>query len=379
MKKTLVVILSETRANELTFDNFKKNVIDELNADLCLCIGIKSDYNYDNPFYQLAKHKFLYNEPQDFGDALEYAYNTIIKDRPNYECLPNINSLYGKIKNPSQFTENIICYGNQKNINFNDFNDDEIIIHTEDFPDDLWKNKVFGIKHSKNDNFVNQNHVITYKKHLYWREFLKVKDQFLGGIIDKDNQHPGSAGILIFFRWFLLKNLIDNDLINKYDRFIITRSDFIYKLPHPKVEHMNENFIWIPDDEFYGGYTDRHVVLSKKNIESYLNIFNNFVMRSNEYFMKMIDKSDWNLEKIIKFHLEQNNVLHLVKEFPYVMYSVRNINGSTRWAKGEYSNELGYYIKYESEFNKSGYYKKKFEESGLTIDEFYKKILKNLV
>jgi hypothetical protein len=287
--------------------------------------------------------------------------------------------LYGKIKNPSQFTENIICYGNQKNINFNDFNDDEIIIHTEDFPDDLWKNKVFGIKHSKNDNFVNQNHVITYKKHLYWREFLKVKDQFLGGIIDKDNQHPGSAGILIFFRWFLLKNLIDNDLINKYDRFIITRSDFIYKLPHPKVEHMNENFIWIPDDEFYGGYTDRHVVLSKKNIESYLNIFNNFVMRSNEYFMKMIDKSDWNLEKIIKFHLEQNNVLHLVKEFPYVMYSVRNINGSTRWAKGEYSNELGYYIKYESEFNKSGYYKKKFEESGLTIDEFYKKILKNLV
>ena len=36
MSKTLVIILSETRAHELTFDNFKKNVIDELNADLSL-------------------------------------------------------------------------------------------------------------------------------------------------------------------------------------------------------------------------------------------------------------------------------------------------------------------------------------------------------
>ena len=53
--------------------------------------------------------------------------------------------------------------------------------------------------------------------------------------------------ILTLFRWFLLKNLLDNDLLNKYDRFIITRSDFIYQLPHPKIEYMNENCIWIPE------------------------------------------------------------------------------------------------------------------------------------
>ena len=49
---------------------------------------------------------------------------------------------------------------------------------------------------------------------------------------------------------------------------------------------MNNNCIWIPDCEHYGGYTDRHVVLSKNNIESYLNILNNLVLRSNEYFME---------------------------------------------------------------------------------------------
>jgi len=300
--------------------------------------------------------------------------HTISQNKPKYECLCNVNALYGKIQVPQQSTDNITYYENIQNIN--ELNDDEVIIYTKDFPDNLFKNQVYGIKNSENNELVIQENVITYKKPLYWREFLKIKYKilggFLGGIKDSHNQHQGSAGILIFFRWFLLKNLIDNDLINKYDRFIITRSDYIYQLPHPKVEHMNENCIWIPDCEHYFGYTDRHVVLSKNNIESYLNILNNFVLRSNEFFLKMNYINDWNIEKLIGFNLEQNNVLHLVKEFPYVMYAVRNINGSTQWSGGTYSNELGYYIKYPSEYDKSSYYKNEFEKSKLTIDEFYK-------
>ena len=372
MSKTLVIILSETRAYELTFNNFKINVIDELNADLCLCIGIKSDYNYDNPFFKLAKYKFLYNEPDDYGDAFEYAYNILSKDIPKYDKLLNINALHGKLTLPKQSTENIKYYGNNENINIDDFNEDEIIIHTKQFSDENWKNQIYGINKSDNNNLISQDNIITYKKPLHWREFLKVKNQFMGGIKDNENQHPGSAGILIYFRWFLLKNLIDNDLLNKYDRFIITRSDFIYQLPHPKIELMNENCIWIPDCEHYNGYTDRHAVLSKNNIENYLNIFNNMVCRSNDYFFKMINKCEWNLEQLIKFHLEQKNVVHLVKEFPYIMYSVRNINGSTRWKEGNYSNELNYYIKYQTEYDKSNYYKTEFNKSGLHIDEFYK-------
>ena len=373
MSKTLVIILSETRASELTFNNFKKNIIDELNADLCVCIGVKPEYNYDDPFYKLAKYKFLYDEPVDYGNAFEYAYNIISLNKPKYEKLENINALHSKIQHPLQIKENIIYYGlNETNIlNFEKINDDEIVIHTKDFPNDIWKNQVYGIKNSYN-NFINEKNVITYKKPLYWREFLKIQNQFLGGVIDSDNQHPGSAGILIFFRWFLLKNLIDNDLINKYDKFIITRSDFIYQLPHPKVEYMNPNCVWIPDSEQYGGYTDRHVVLSKNNIEQYLNILNNIVLKSNEYFMKMKNYNEWNLERIIKFNLDQHNIS--VKEFPYIMYSIRNINGSTRWSGGQYSNELGYYIKYQSEYDKSSYYKSNFEKSELSIDEFYKDI-----
>jgi len=380
MLKTLVIVLSETRASELTFDNFKKNVINELNADLCVCIGVKPDYDYDNPFYKLAKYKFTYDEPDDYGDAFEYAYNTISANRPKYECLKDMTAIHSKITNQKHSNEDYTYYGYKKEITeFDDFLEDENITHhSKDFSNDLWKNVVYGIKKSKSI-IVSECHVNTYMKPLYWREFLKIKDQFLGGIKDDDNQHPGSAGILIFFRWFLLKNIIDNDLINKYDRFIITRSDFIYQLPHPKVENMNENFIWIPDCEYYNGYTDRHVILSKKNIICYLNILNNMVLKSNEYFIKMenLNIQNWNLELLIKFHLGQNNVLHTVKEMPYIMYTVRNINGKTRWMSGIYSNEFGYFIKYHTEYNKSSYYKNEFENSGLTIDEFYSNLYEN--
>jgi hypothetical protein len=373
MSKTLVIILSETRAHELTYDNFKKNVIDELNADLCVCIGITPEYDINNPYYKLAKYKFVYDEPNDFGDAFDYAYNIISLNKPKYEILNNINALYAKLSNAKQSTDNIRYQGHMENINFDEDND-EIVVHTKDFYDNLWKDQVYSIKNSY-DNLISQENVITYKKSLYWREFLKLKNQFLGGIKDETNQHPGSAGILIFFRWFLLKNLLENDLINNYDRFIITRSDFIYQLPHPKIELMDETKIWIPDCEHYGGYTDRHVILSKNNIVPYLNILNNITLRSNEYYMKMKNHYEWNLEKVIKFHLEENNVLHLVKEFPYIMYSVRNINGSSRWMNGIYNNELGYYIKYYTEYNASIYYKNLFDTSNLSIDEFYKKYI----
>lgn len=370
MSKTLVIILSETRASELTFENFKKNVIDELNADLCVCIGVKPDYDYENPFYKLAKYHFTYDEPDDFADAFNYAYD-ILKTENIYEKLENINTLYGKVQQPKKSTDTITYYGDVDNCKKELIDDAEIIVHSKNFGDKCFCGDVYGVKKSNNDTFVKQENVTTFKKPLHWREFLKIKDQFLGGIKDPDEQHSGSAGILIFFRWFLLEKLYKTNLINEYDRFVITRSDYIYRLPHPKVEMMDPRFIWIPDSENYGGYTDRHVVLSREHVTPYLNILNNFVTRSNEYFMKMKECNSWNLEKVIKFHLEQNNVLDCVKEFPYVMYSVRNVSGSSRWALGDFDKTLGYYIKYKSEYNKSNDYLTQFNASNLDIQAYY--------
>ena len=46
MSKTLVCIIAQTRGYEVTWKNFKKNVLDELNADLAVCIGTTKKYNY---------------------------------------------------------------------------------------------------------------------------------------------------------------------------------------------------------------------------------------------------------------------------------------------------------------------------------------------
>ena len=50
MKKTLVCIIAQTRSHEVTWDKFEKNLLNELNADLALCIGVTENYNFNNPF-----------------------------------------------------------------------------------------------------------------------------------------------------------------------------------------------------------------------------------------------------------------------------------------------------------------------------------------
>lgn len=98
---------------------------------------------------------------------------------------------------------------------------------------------------------VEEKAVTTYRKPLHWREFLKIRGQILGGVKDSEHQHPGAAGILIFFRWFLLKKLTETDLISEYDRFVITRSDYVFQLPHPKLELLKDKYIWNPNGEHY--------------------------------------------------------------------------------------------------------------------------------
>lgn len=124
-------------------------------------------------------------------------------------------------------------------------------------------------------------------------------------------------------------------------------------------------------------YTDRHVVLSRHNIEKYLNIFTCLVTRSNDYFRKMRKNTGWNLEQLIRFHLMQNRVLHLVREFPYIMFTVRGRHGTTRWSTGEWSAAHQCYIKYPSELAISSYYKELLLESGLDIDQFYREMIEH--
>ena len=187
-----------------------------------------------------------------------------------------------------------------------------------------------------------------------WKELLIIKDYWLGGIegsITKTSPGKrGSAAILIFFRWFLLKCIKEKNLIEKYDRFIITRSDFIWNIPHPKMKYLDSKYIWLPNGEFYGGVTDRHAVLSKSNLESYLNIIELIVTKPKYLISKMLNHNKWNMEKYILLNLKLNNKKKLIKFFPYISFTVRDDQTDTTLSYGNYSKKLNLNIKYIREY-----------------------------
>jgi hypothetical protein len=275
-QKTLVIILGQTRADKLTWASFKTHVLDQLNADLALCVGESPNNNNSNFYWVHAKYKWIVPEYEDFGDG----FDQIQLER----------------------------YGHTTN----------------------------------------------------WRRILQVKSQWLGGI-KGDGEHPGSAGILIYFRAKLYDFLVKEHIADQYDRFIITRSDFIWEVSHPNVERLKPNFVWIPYGEFYGGVTDRHVVLSRQNLGAYLNLIDPILEDTDALIssmMEAIPKPIWNLERYILFHLKRAHMDSEIRFLPYMMYSVREESTPTRWAQGVYNADLGYYIKYPTEKERAALTKK---------------------
>ena len=257
MIKTLVCIIAQTRSHEVVWDNFKTNVLDELNADLALCIGVTKNYNFNNPFWKNAKFKWTIDEfGEDYTDAFNYAqkiiYNKTDKKLPDWKILLNIK--------------------------------------------DFWLGGIKGFTSG------DKTHLASFPN---WK-----KDRV------------GSSSILIFYRWLLLQNLKKNNLINKYDRFIITRSDFFWPIKHPSLKNLSERYIWIPDGEGYGGITDRYAILNKNDVKIYLSILDPILTEPKTLYKLMKNQRNWNLEKYLKLYFEQKNINQRIKFFPYIMFTV---------------------------------------------------------
>ena len=184
-----------------------------------------------------------------------------------------------------------------------------------------------------------------------WRQLLAIKDQWLGGVRGV-GAHPGSAGILLFFRWFLKASLLEHGVVNEYDRFVVTRSDFVHPVPQVPLAALDPDFIWIPDGEDYRGITDRHVVGSRRDILDVLSVADDVIADPDALHEQMQAQHEprWNLERYLAFSYERLGLAGRVRRYPYVMYAVRSPDGHTRWAKGSFSDQHGYFIKYQAEY-----------------------------
>lgn len=347
-ESVLVCVLAQTRAHEITWKSFKKHVLETLGADLAVCCGQPTG---EDPFVTNAKYKWFYPEVKDWGVGFSEADE---KENFGKKYLFGTNAIHARIKGPKTSNDNIQYLGEFSTLEelkkktassaFKEYQD--IVYHEPTFPKADWKCQAYGIKVRYPTN-VKEAHVTTIKNDLFdWRNFASIGDQWLGGVteVGHHSPHPGSAGILIFFRWFLLQQL---ETLNKYDRIIVTRSDYLYQAPHPSMSILDPNHIWIPSGEGYGGYTDRHAVVPKKHYSDYLGILTRMVTDGPKFLDEIKHRKDWNLERILKHHLTKAGCR--VMGFNFVMHCVRGKDDKTRWVQGIWDPEKGYFIKYPKE------------------------------
>ena len=268
--RTLVIILGQLRAAQLTWNNFKENVLDQLGADLAVCVPDNSFFDFTNPFYVSARYRWLVPDATDFA---------AIFDRIQY-----------------------------------------LLGSTED-----------------------------------WRVLCDVRGSWLGKI--QQSNQPGAAAVLFVLRWFMLNNIQAAGLAGVYDRFIITRSDFYYLCPHPPLEYLDNNNLWFPDGEDYGGLCDRHLVVSVADLFTSCNLIEELLIRPQEMRSLMIKRSNWNIEQVIAMHFSRKNLMSKVKRFPYIMFLVRVPEDPTAWAAGEYIADVNMIVKYPSELKKAARYR----------------------
>jgi len=276
-EKVLVCILGQTRAHQLTWTNFEKNVLNELNADLALCVRDEQNYEYTNPYFQRALFRWTMPELTDYTEEI--------------------------------------------------------------------------------DRFR-----LSLGYHADWRQLLKLCENpysnFLGGVAGL----PGSGGILILSRWYLRNFIIEKELHRHYDRFIITRSDFLYTSPHPCPQALERSSIWLPDGEDSGGLVDRHMVVSNDDVIQSLSALSDILQHSEDWVraFEARDVAHRSIEGVMQVYFQKTKLNSRVRRFPYIMYLVRGNNDPFTWEEGEFHPELGFYVKYSSEFELANKWKSRF-------------------
>jgi hypothetical protein len=94
-QRVLVAVVAETRAWELTAESFMSNVLDELHADLALCVG---DHEEPNPLYDRARFVWRSPEPEDWGEFYD-----MVAGGPNWRVLLEPGGqLLGGIEDPDR-------------------------------------------------------------------------------------------------------------------------------------------------------------------------------------------------------------------------------------------------------------------------------------
>ena len=186
-----------------------------------------------------------------------------------------------------------------------------------------------------------------FKKFFSNRLYDVYKNNEIEGLGGGIRNFRGSGAIIFAFRHFL-KNNFKNELI-KYDRIILSRSDFYYIDYHPILT--NDAF-YIVDGEGYGGVTDRHHIFPSSMLDEVLSI--NEFLDSKENYQYLLSKK-LNPERALFEYFKHNKIIKKIKFCKRVQFIVSKKNESKRWSytKGYMFNSNTLFIKYQKEYYKA--------------------------
>lgn len=154
-----------------------------------------------------------------------------------------------------------------------------------------------------------------------------------------------SAIINLFLKWKARQFLIETDVLNEYDTFVITRADHFYGCCHD-LSSLSPDKVWIPsgkDEE--NGLSDRHMVCDRKHITKCLSIIDPVLDHPEMYNLGP--------EQTLKQRFDEMGLE--TERFNRMMWLVREDSDSSRWSRGNARNTFKgkFVVKYDEEYLKA--------------------------
>jgi hypothetical protein len=188
----------------------------------------------------------------------------------------------------------------------------------------------------------------SYLNKFWKRSFELGADRGLAGGL---NNYKGSGAVVCAFRHFL-KNSYKH-ILNKYDRIILTRSDYYYMYKHPILDN---DKIWIVEGEDYGGICDRHHIFPSKYLDEMLGVMEYMDTEQgySEIASAMVNGGTTNVEMVLLYSFDYYKILEKIVRFPRCQFTVAVPQDTTRWcqASAPVPGMDNLLIKYQAEYDR---------------------------
>ncbi|GAQ87704.1 hypothetical protein KFL_003710100 [Klebsormidium nitens] len=154
-----------------------------------------------------------------------------------------------------------------------------------------------------------------------WRKVCGVQGFFMGGL--GGCRHGTATGIILAYRWFTQQKLAYFNLLDKYDYVVYSRPDELYLCEHQNIfDSIEDGQVYMPIEEDYGGFQDRHLVGTMRTMMSALNQTAELACAPDYWYSRLLAlDTHFNPEKLQKEmwrekpieRLSYNRSMYLVK------------------------------------------------------------------